>query len=97
MLSSILPLLLFATHILFEDQLVSLTRVAKGAATALGRDMGDAMDRLIRGAAKLEPEILDELGIMVRLDDATKKYADSVNKSASELTQFEKIRSRFRD
>ena len=73
-----------------EDQLVSLTRVAKGAATALGRDMGDAMDRLIRGAAKLEPEILDELGIMVRLDDATKKYADSVNKSASELTQFEK-------
>lgn len=73
-----------------EDQLASLTRVARGASMALGRDMGDAMDRLIRGAAKLEPEILDELGIMVRLDDATKKYADSVNKSASELTQFEK-------
>jgi len=73
-----------------EDQLSSLTRVAKGASLALGRDMGDAMDRLIRGAAKLEPEILDELGIMVRLDDATKKYAESVNKSASELTQFEK-------
>lgn len=73
-----------------EDQLASLTKVAKGASMALGRDMGDAMDRLIRGAAKLEPEILDELGIMVRLDDATKKYADSVNKSASELTQFEK-------
>mgnify|MGYP001626674680 CR=1 FL=1 len=73
-----------------EDQLNSLTRVAKGASLALGRDMGDAMDRLIRGAAKLEPEILDELGIMVRLDDATKKYADSINKSASELTQFQR-------
>jgi len=73
-----------------EDQLTSLTRVAKGASLALGRDMGDAMDRLIRGAAKLEPEILDELGIMVRLDDATTKYAESVNKSASELTQFER-------
>jgi len=73
-----------------EDQLNSLTRVAKGASLALGRDMGDAMDRLIRGAAKLEPEILDELGIMVRLDDATKKYAESINKTAGELTQFER-------
>lgn len=73
-----------------EDQLNSLTRVAKGASLALGRDMGDAMDRLIRGAAKLEPEILDELGIMVRLDDATKKYAESINKTAAELTQFER-------
>ena len=27
--------------------------------------MGDAIDRLIRGTAKLEPEILDELGIIV--------------------------------
>ena len=73
-----------------EGQLESLTRVAKGASLALGRDMGDAMDRLIRGAAKLEPEILDELGIMVRLDDATKAYADTMRKSVDELTQFER-------
>ena len=73
-----------------EGQLESLTRVAKGASLALGRDMGDAMDRLIRGAAKLEPEILDELGIMVRLDDATKTYADTMRKSVDELTQFER-------
>jgi len=73
-----------------ESQLENLTRVAKGASLALGRDMGDAMDRLIRGAAKLEPEILDELGIMVRLDDATKAYADSVGKAVGELTQFER-------
>lgn len=73
-----------------ESQLTNLTKVAKGAALALGRDMGDAMDRLIRGAAKLEPEILDELGIMVRLDDAVKKYADSMNRSTDSLTQFER-------
>ena len=73
-----------------ESQLVNLTEVAKGASLALGRDMGDAMDRLIRGAAKLEPEILDELGIMVRLDDAVKKYADSMNRSTDSLTQFER-------
>ena len=73
-----------------DEQLVGLTQVAKGAALALGRNMPDAIDRLIRGAAKLEPEILDELGIMVRLDDATKNYAKSVGKTVGQLTQFER-------
>ena len=71
-------------------QMEGLTKVAKGASLALGRDMADAMSRLTRGAAKLEPEILDELGIMVRLDDATKNYAQSLNKNVNELTQFER-------
>ena len=73
-----------------DEQLLGLTQVAKGAALALGRNMPDAIDRLIRGAAKLEPEILDELGIMVRLDDATKDYAKSVGKTVGQLTQFER-------
>ena len=47
------------------EQMEGLTKVARGASIALGRDMADAIDRLTRGAAKLEPEILDELGIMV--------------------------------
>ena len=71
-------------------QMEGLTRVARGASLALGRDMTDAMDRLTRGAAKLEPEILDELGIMVRLDDATETYAASLGKTAGELSQFER-------
>ena len=72
------------------DQLIQLTKVAKGASVALGRDMGDALDRLVRGTAKLEPEILDELGIMVRLDDAVADYAISLNKTSQELSQFER-------
>ena len=70
-------------------QLEGLATVARSAAIALGRDVGDAIDRLARGAAKLEPEILDELGIFVRLDDASAKYAASIGKSTSELTRFE--------
>ena len=73
-----------------ESQMEGLTRVAKGASLALGRDMTDALDRLVRGAAKLEPEILDELGIMVRLDDATEKYAAKLGIAVTELTQFER-------
>lgn len=71
-------------------EMEGLTRVAKGASLALGRDMGDALDRLTRGAIKLEPEILDELGIMVRLDDATESYAATLGKSAAQLTRFER-------
>ena len=64
--------------------------VARKASVALGRDLQDSMNRLTRGVTKLEPELLDELGIMVRLDEATKTYADSIGKSASDLTNFEK-------
>lgn len=72
------------------DDLEKLTKVARGASLALGRNMADAFDRLTRGAIKLEPEILDELGIMVRLDDATEAYAATIGKTASELTQFQR-------
>jgi len=72
------------------SEIEGLTQVARGAATALGRDMPDALDRLVRGTAKLEPEILDELGIFVKIDDAVRKYADSLGKTASSLTATER-------
>ena len=71
-------------------QLERLTLVGRNASIALGRNLGDAIDRLVRGVAKLEPEILDELGIMVRLDTATRKYAASLGKTAGDLTDFER-------
>ena len=73
-----------------EDELAGLAKIAKGASIALGRDLGDAFDRLTRGAIKLEPEILDELGIMVRLDEAVDNYATVLGKSATSLTQLER-------
>lgn len=73
-----------------SDDIVRLTKVAKDASFALGRDMGESMDRLTRGAVKLEPELLDELGIMVRLDEASTTYARTLNKTASQLTATEK-------
>lgn len=73
-----------------SSQIEELTKVAKGASLALGRDLEDALNRLVRGTAKLEPEILDELGIMVRLDDAVSDYADSLGKLPKQLTQAER-------
>jgi len=72
------------------DTLEKLGEVAKNTSIALGRDMSDSMNRLVRGAVKLEPELLDELGIMVRLDQATQDFAIANNKLASQLTLAEK-------
>jgi hypothetical protein len=73
-----------------SDDVLRLGNVAKQASQALGVDMGDAISRLTRGITKLEPELLDELGIFTKLDPAVKEYAKSVNKSVSELTDFER-------
>jgi hypothetical protein len=56
-------------------QIENLTRIAKGAASALGRDTGESIRRIITGTAKQEQEILDELGIFVKAKDAYKEYA----------------------
>jgi len=71
-------------------EIEGLTLVAKGAALSLGRDLPDALDRIFRGAIKLEPEILDEIGLFVRVDDAAQKYAQTLGKSTASLTQVEK-------
>lgn len=75
------------------NQLETLAKVAKGASAALGRDLGDSYDRLIRGAAKLEPEILDELGIIVKIEKATQDYAASIGKTVKELSQYERTQA----
>ena len=72
------------------EELTGLAKIARGASITLGRDLADAFDRLTRGAIKLEPEILDELGIMVRLDDAVEKYATQLGKTAGSLSQTER-------
>ncbi len=75
---------------LSTKEIEGLTAVAKGAAISLGRNLPDAMDRIFRGAIKLEPEILDEIGLFVRVDEAAQKYARNNNKVVSALTQVEK-------
>ena len=72
------------------NQFERLTNVALRASIALGRNLPDALTRLTRGTAKIEPEILDELGIFVRLDKAVEVYASKVGKAADSLTQFER-------
>ena len=72
------------------DQFLELGKVAKGASQALGINMDDAVSRLTRGIVKLEPELLDELGLFTKLDKAVGDYARQVGKSESQLSDFER-------
>lgn len=80
-----------------SDQLTRLAGVARNASMALGRDMADSYDRLIRGATKAEPELLDELGIILRLEDATERYATSIGKTRQELTAYQRTQAVVND
>lgn len=70
-----------------------LQDIAKYSTTisaVLGRDLEDTFNRLVRGITKAEPELLDELGIVLRLADATSEYARTLGKTATELTAYER-------
>jgi hypothetical protein len=75
---------------LSTENIERLGKVSKQSAQALGLDMGTAFDRLSRGVTKLEPELLDELGLFTKIGPATAEYARQMGKSASSLTDFEK-------
>jgi len=72
------------------DQLERLGGAAKDVSLLLGRDVTDSFNRLVRGVTKAEPELLDELGIVLRLKDATEEYARALGKNANDLTTFER-------
>lgn len=78
-----------------DEQVMRLSKVANDASFALGRNMTDSMDRLTRGVIKLEPELLDELGIMTRLGEATKAYANELGKSEGALSTTERRQAFF--
>ena len=54
-----------------SKQLERLAVVAKNASQAMGINMPDALNRLSRGITKLEPELLDELGLFTKIGPAT--------------------------
>ena len=75
---------------LSPDQLKQLGKAANDLSVTLGRDVTDSFNRLVRGVTKAEPELLDELGIILRLKDAQEDYGRSIGKNAEDLSQFEK-------
>lgn len=75
---------------LSADQLTRLGAAAKSTSIILGRDVTDSFNRLIRGVTKAEPELLDELGIILRLETAFDNYKKQMGITSGELTSFQR-------
>lgn len=67
-----------------------LARIAQNSAVVAGINSSQAFERLVRGIQKMEPELLDELGITLNRSDAYAKLAATLGKNAKELTEVEK-------
>ena len=78
---------------LSPEQLGKLGEAAKTVSIALGRDLTDSFNRLIRGTTKAEPELLDELGIILRLETATKNYAAGLGVTKESLNAFQRTQA----
>lgn len=75
---------------LSNTQILEIAKGAKVASQALGIDALDAVNRLTRGITKLEPELLDELGIYTKIEPAVEKYARSLGVATNSLTDFQR-------
>ena len=75
---------------LSADTLTRLGEAAKSTSIILGRDVTDSFNRLVRGVTKAEPELLDELGIILRLDTAMGNYKEALNLGDVELNSFQR-------
>lgn len=68
------------------EQLNKFGLVARRAAAVLGVDMTDALNRVIKGVSKQEVELLDELGVTIRLNDAYADYVKQLNAANTGIT-----------
>ena len=73
-----------------KTMIIEMGLAARQASAAIGHGFEDAFNRITKGIQKAEPELLDELGIILRLDEATRKYAIQTGKTQKELSLYER-------
>ena len=78
-------------------QIEEIGIAAKNASIALGRNFTDSFDRVLKGIVKGEPELLDELGIILRLETATRKYAQAMDLQQDKLTAWQRSQAVFNE
>ena len=73
-----------------NDQMAEMFDVAQRLGAALGKDTLFGVESLVTGMGRQSKLMLDNLGIMVDIEEANQRFADSLNKSTKELTDQEK-------
>lgn len=73
------------------EQLANLLTIAQDRARRFGLTAQEAFERIVLGVGKAEPEILDELGLILDANQAYEAFADSVGRSTDSLSKQEKV------
>ncbi|MHA1661867.1 MAG: hypothetical protein ACTSWQ_00965 [Candidatus Thorarchaeota archaeon] len=71
------------------DKLDELMGVARASATALGGSVQQMFSDLVTGIGRASPMILDNLGLQLKVGEATAAYAAELGKTVAELTAVE--------
>jgi len=75
------------------DKMDELMQIARASATATGESVKYMFDSIVLGIARGSPKILDNLGILIDATKANQDYAESIGKSADELTAAEQTQA----
>lgn len=73
-----------------SDQMAEMAEISRRLGNAMGIDTAQALESLVIGLGRQSKLYLDNLGIIVDVEKAYKKYADTVNKSVDELNDYER-------
>jgi hypothetical protein len=77
------------------DEMAEMFKIAQTLGAALGVDTAHAVESLITGIGRQSRLMLDNIGIIVKSDDAYKNYAAQLNKTVDQLTDAEKKQAFF--
>jgi len=73
-----------------KDELADLFEAAMRLGHAMGKDTVSSIDDLVTGLGRLSGKILDNLGIVVKTEEAYEWYAKQLGKTVNELTELER-------
>lgn len=72
------------------NEMAALLEVAASRGRALGRSTADAFTDIVTGIGRMSPLILDNLGIVTGGEKAFDAYAETLGKTAAQLTDVER-------
>jgi len=72
------------------DKLAGLMEISRAKARDMGTDTASAFNDIAIGIGRASPKILDNLGIMIKIESANREYAASIGKATDALTDHEK-------
>lgn len=79
------------------QELTQILEIARATGRAFGFETADAYSRIVRALAKLEPENIDELGIVMRLDVVFRAYAATLGTTADQLSEAQRRQAMYNE